>query len=87
MSDARKPDLEKLKVVGAELSRCGSALFSMAPSVAKADMMYRLDGLIDEQARALGLSEDEIAKINEEAEGDDYVELIEFMLGDDPSKG
>jgi hypothetical protein len=78
------PDIEKLKTIAVEMRRCVEALNSMVPSVAKADMMRRIDDLLDEQVRALGLPEDEIAKINEEVEGDDYAECVEAVLGQRP---
>jgi hypothetical protein len=79
-----RPDIARLNAIAAELKRCIEALPSMVPSVAKADMMHRIDVLQDECARALGLPEDEIAKINEEVEGDDYAEIIEAVLGQKP---
>jgi hypothetical protein len=79
-----KPDIKKLQAIGVELRRCLSTLETMEPGVAKADMMRRIDALVDENARTLGLPDDEIARINEEAEGDDYIEIIEGILGQKP---
>jgi hypothetical protein len=75
--------LNKLKPIDAELARCARALKSMVPSPARAETLARIDVLVDERARALGVPEDEIAKINRDH--DPTEEEIAAILGSLPT--
>lgn len=72
----------KLKPVDAELARCMRALRSMVPSIEKAETLARIDELLDERARIMGVPKEEIAQINKECDLTD--EEIAAILGSKP---
>ena len=74
--------LTKYKSNYEELARCMRAVASMKPSPAKAEMLHRIEVLLTDGMRILGLPEEEIAKIIDFTE-----EEIAAVLGDVPGTG
>jgi hypothetical protein len=63
----KQPDLDKLKAISARMARYEKALSSVSfDSDAGEEIRRQIETLTDEYARALGLPEDEIARINRE---------------------
>lgn len=73
--------LTKYKLNCEELARCIRAVRSMRPGPAKAEMLHRMEVLMTEGMRIIGLPEEEIAKINEEC--DPTEEEIAAVLGEE----
>ena len=71
-----KIDMDKLKQISAELKQTNAELAAYAEAMPHADaatfdaMTARVDELLRERCRAMGLPEDEIARIEQEAKQD-----------------
>ncbi len=57
-------DVQKLEAIDVELKAYAEVLSHVADERTREAMMAHIDALLDDRARAMGLPEDEIARIN-----------------------